>query len=117
METTAAVDMLGALAQDTRLSVFRLLVQHGMVGLPAGRIGESLGIPPATLSFHLTQLTRAGLLASRRQSRSIFYAVDFAAINGLLQFMTENCCSAPGTACAPPAATRVTLDARKGKTR
>lgn len=113
METTAAVDMLAALAQETRLSVFRLLVQHGTDGLPAGRIGEELGIPPATLSFHLAQLTRAGLLGSRRQSRSIFYAVDFAAINGLVDFMTENCCGASGAACAPPATARVSLARRK----
>jgi ArsR family transcriptional regulator, arsenate/arsenite/antimonite-responsive transcriptional repressor len=113
METTAAVDMLGALAQETRLSVFRLLVQYGPDGLPAGKIGEQLGIPAATLSFHLAQLTQAGLLRGRRQSRSIFYAVDFTAINALVDFMTENCCGASSTSCAPPAATRVTLARRK----
>lgn len=101
MEMTDAVDMLGALAQGTRLSVFRLLVQHGPDGLPAGQVGEELGIPPATLSFHLAHLTRAGLLTSRRQSRSILYAVDFASINGLVNYMTENCCGASSTTCAP----------------
>ena len=100
MEMTDAVDKLAALAQETRLGVFRLLVQYGTDGLPAGRIGEEMGIPPATLSFHLAQLTRVGLLRSRRESRSILYAVDFASINGLLDYMTENCCGA-SAACAP----------------
>lgn len=101
MEMTDAVDKLAALAQETRLAVFRLLVQYGPAGLPAGRIGEEMGIPPATLSFHLAQLTRVGLLRSRRESRSIFYAVDFASIKGLLDYMTENCCGAGDATCAP----------------
>ena len=113
METTAAVEMLAGLAQETRLAVFRLLVKYGPDGLPAGKVGEELGIPPATLSFHLAQLSRSGLLVSRRQSRSIFYAVDFAAINGLMAFMTENCCSASAASCGPAPAPRVTLARRK----
>lgn len=84
--------MLGALAHDTRLAVFRLLVRHGRGGLPAGRIAEQLDVPPPTLSFHLSQLVAAGLVGSRRESRSIVYAVDFGAIHGLLGFLTENCC-------------------------
>ena len=97
METKAAVSLLTALAQESRLAVFRLLVEQGPDGLPAGKIGEQLGIPPATLSFHLKELSHAGLLQSRQESRYIFYSANYAAMNNLLAFLTENCCA--GSAC------------------
>lgn len=99
METTDALKALGALAQDTRLSIFRLLVQAGPEGRAAGVIGEQLGIPPATLSFHLTQLAGAGLVRPRQDGRFIYYSADFAAMNALVGFLTENCCG--GNACGP----------------
>lgn len=99
MKVTEALDALGALAQDSRLQVFRLLVQRGPQGLPAGRIAERLGIPPATLSFHLGQLGQAGLVASRREGRSIIYAADYQGMDRLMAFLYENCCEG---GCAPP---------------
>jgi ArsR family transcriptional regulator len=92
METTKAVQALAALAQETRLQAFRLLVQRGPDGMAAGAIAESLGVVRATLSFHLAQLERAELLNSRRQSRQIFYAANFDGIRRLLGFLTEDCC-------------------------
>lgn len=92
MDTKEAVTALAALAQPTRLSVFRLLVEAGPQGLPAGRIGESLGIAPATLSFHLKELSHADLVDARTEGRFIFYAANFAVMNGLVQFLTDNCC-------------------------
>ncbi|MFZ1909620.1 MAG: metalloregulator ArsR/SmtB family transcription factor [Burkholderiales bacterium] len=99
METKQVVDALGALAQETRLAVFRMLVEAGPAGLPAGEISNRLGLPAATASFHLAQLTRAGLLASRTQGRFVIYSADFERMNALLGFLTENCCG--GEACAP----------------
>ncbi|GAB4394373.1 MAG: hypothetical protein Tsb0032_18930 [Kiloniellaceae bacterium] len=92
MEETQATQTLSALAQPTRLAVFRLLVRHGPDGLPAGEVAAQLGVQPATLSFHLAQLERAGLLASRRRSRQIIYAADFAAMRGLVGFLLDDCC-------------------------
>jgi DNA-binding transcriptional ArsR family regulator len=92
MEKKDAIAALAALAQDTRLDVFRLLVQAGPGGLPAGRIGERLDLPSATLSFHLSQLRHAGLVTFRRDGRSLIYAAEHAAMNGLLAYLTENCC-------------------------
>jgi ArsR family transcriptional regulator, arsenate/arsenite/antimonite-responsive transcriptional repressor len=92
METKTAVTALAALAQETRLSVFRLLVQAGPEGIPAGRIGEELEVAPATLSFHLKELSHAGLLTSRQNGRFIYYAVDFERMAGLMTFLTQNCC-------------------------
>lgn len=97
MKTKSAVSLLAALAQETRLSVFRLLVQHGPEGLPAGRIAERLDISPATLSFHLKELTNAGLTRSRQEGRFIIYSANYRAMNDLLSFMTKNCCA--GSAC------------------
>jgi len=103
METKQAVRALSALAQDTRLAVFRLLVQAGPAGMAAGRIGEKLDLPPATLSFHLAGLTRAGLARSRAEGRFVIYAADFQAMSALVGFLSENCCA--GKACAPAAST------------
>lgn len=87
-----AVDALASLAQETRLRVFRLLVRTGPDGLTAGEIGQGLGVPAPTLSFHLAHLTRAGLLQCRRDGRSLIYAVELDGMRGLLQFLTEDCC-------------------------
>jgi ArsR family transcriptional regulator, arsenate/arsenite/antimonite-responsive transcriptional repressor len=92
METKTAVTALAALAQETRLSVFRLLVQAGPEGIPAGRIGEELEVAPATLSFHLKELSHAGLVTSHQNGRFIYYAADFECMAGLMTFLTQNCC-------------------------
>lgn len=101
METKQAITALGALAQETRLDIFRLLVRRGPDGLAAGVIAESLGVPSATLSFHLAQLTHAGLIEQRRESRSLIYSADFDCMNALVGFLTENCCGGNAVACAP----------------
>jgi DNA-binding transcriptional ArsR family regulator len=98
METTQAIDALAALAQETRLGIFRLLVEAGPEGMAAGAIGEKLDLPPATLSFHLGQLARAGLAKSRQDGRFVIYSVDFQSMNELVGFLTENCCG--GRSCA-----------------
>ena len=94
MKTNDAVTALAALAQETRLNVYRLLVEQGSVGLSAGEIAERIGIAPPALSFHLKELSHARLVKSRQDGRYVFYAADFAAMNRLLAFMTENCCPA-----------------------
>ena len=92
MEKTSVIAALGALAQETRLDIFRMLVQAGGAGMPAGAVGEELGLPSATLSFHLAQLRQAGLVSFRREGRSLIYAAEFAAVNAVIGFLTENCC-------------------------
>jgi DNA-binding transcriptional ArsR family regulator len=92
MEKEIVVSALAALAQETRLDVFRLLVQAGREGLPAGAIGETLDIPSATLSFHLKELKNAGLVCCERAGRSRIYRPDFGAVNELVGFLTQNCC-------------------------
>ena len=99
MEMKRAVEALSALAQETRLKVYRLLVEGGPEGLSAGRIGEKLALAAATLSFHLAHLARAGLVTARQEGRFIFYAADFQNMNALVGYLTENCCG--GRACAP----------------
>jgi ArsR family transcriptional regulator len=101
METTQAVSALSALAQPSRLAAFRLLVAAGPHGMAAGAIGEQLDLPPATLSFHLAGLTRAGLAQSRQEGRFVIYTANFENMNSLVAFLTENCCG--GAACAPAA--------------
>ena len=92
METKEAVKALAALAQETRLSIFRLLVQAGPEGVSAGTIGDTLEVPPATLSFHLKELSHAGLVASRQEGRFIYYSTDYAQMAALMTFLTQNCC-------------------------
>jgi DNA-binding transcriptional ArsR family regulator len=105
MKTRTAVAALSALAQDTRLAVYRLLVQQGPSGLAAGEIAGQLGVTPATLSFHLKELAHAGLVTARQEGRFVFYAANFSAMNALVAFLTENCCAADGgPSCAPAAA-------------
>ena len=101
MESKQAIQSLSALAQESRLAIFRLLVQAGPVGMSAGSIGEKLGLPPATLSFHLAGLTRAGLAGSRQDGRFVIYSANFASMNSLVTFLTDNCCG--GASCAPAA--------------
>lgn len=93
MQAKAAIDALGALAQEHRLALFRLLVQAGEKGMAAGAIADSLGVPNSSLSFHLAQLNRAGLIRQERQHRSLIYRADYAAMNTLVAYLMENCCA------------------------
>jgi len=101
MEKTYVVAALAALAQDNRLDVFRLLVQAGPEGMPAGAVAAALDLAPNTLTFHFDRLKSAGLVTVRRDGRSMIYAAQFETMNALLGFLTENCCG--GAPCAPVA--------------
>jgi ArsR family transcriptional regulator, arsenate/arsenite/antimonite-responsive transcriptional repressor len=101
MNATEAVKSLSALAQDHRLAAFRLLVQAGSEGMAAGALADALGVPNSSLSFHLAQLSNAGLIVQQRRSRSLIYSADYTAMTDLLGFLTENCCG--GAICAPAA--------------
>jgi len=101
MDNGKAVPALAALAHDTRLKLFRMLVEHGPDGLSAGVIAEQLGVPPSSLTFHVQHLHRAGLVTQRRLGRQLIYAADFNAMNGLVGFLTENCCGRGVAACIP----------------
>jgi DNA-binding transcriptional ArsR family regulator len=103
MKKPTVIAALGALAQETRLDIFRLLVQAGPEGLPAGEIGARLEQPSPTMSFHLNQLRFAGLVSSRRESRSIIYSANFKAISDLVTYLTENCCGGRPEQCIPAA--------------
>src|SRR5262252_9827957 len=103
MEKMDAVAALAALAQDNRLDVFRLLVEAGPEGMPAGEIASILELAPNTLTFHFDRLRMAGLVTVRREGRSMIYAARFETMNGLLAFLTENCCQGATEACAPVA--------------
>ncbi len=112
MDETQAVGALGALAHENRLAIYRMLVGQGPSGLPAGTIAERLGIPPSSLTFHLQQLLHAGLVTQRRASRQLIYAADFAAMDGLVAYLTENCCArGQAAACAPCCAPAARADA------
>jgi DNA-binding transcriptional ArsR family regulator len=99
MDTKQTLAALAALAQESRLAVFRLLVQTGPDGLAASKIGERLEIAPSSLSFHLKELTHAGLISSRQDGRFVIYSADTNAMHGLIEFLTENCCG--GVSCKP----------------
>ncbi len=101
MQVDQIIRALGSLAQEHRLAVFRLLVEAGPAGIAAGALAETLGVPASSMSFHLAQLSAAGLVTQRRVSRSIFYAADYPAMNGLIAYLSENCCA--GAACELPA--------------
>src|SRR6516165_5071277 len=101
MEKSNAVAALAALAQDSRLDVFRLLVQAGPEGMPAGEIADALGIPPNTLTFHFDRLRMAGLVSVRRKSRSMIYTARFETMNALLGYLTDNCCRGAPQKCPP----------------
>jgi len=101
MKNKEAIDALGALAQETRLGIYRLLVQKGPEGLSAGVIAQKLDVPASSLSFHLHHLMRARLINQTRESRQLFYAANFDQMNGLVAYLTENCCGVGAAACAP----------------
>ena len=120
MDAKLAVSALSALAHEHRLAAYRLLVEAGPDGLAAGAIAEALAVPPSSLTFHLQQLLRAGLATQRRASRQVIYAADYAAMNGLVGYLTENCCGrgadatpACTPACLPAAAVGATRARRK----
>jgi len=109
METNGVLKALGALSQEHRLAIFRLLVEHAPEGLCAGEIAERLSLAAPTLSFHLKELSQAGLIASRQDGRFIWYRADLSAMNGLVGYLTENCCRASSVcdaACVPVGAPR-----------
>lgn len=108
-----AVDALSALGHESRLAVFRMLVEAGPDGLNAGAIGERMGIPPATLSFHLAHLSRVGLIRGRQDGRFIFYAANYGAMDDLIAFLTENCCG--GAACLSKTAPSCSTDPSTSK--
>jgi len=101
MKIKSAVESLSALAQESRLSIFRLLVQAGKGGVPAGVLGEQLGIPAATLSFHLKELSHAKLIKSRAEGRYVIYSACFSEMDKLIAYLTENCCAGDAVQCAP----------------
>jgi ArsR family transcriptional regulator len=101
MELSSAVEALSALGQETRLRVFRLLVKRGPEGMPAGDIATQLSVPPNTMSSHLAVLSRAGLVASRKEGRSVIYAVDVEGTRELLSFLVEDCCQGKPNVCQP----------------
>lgn len=103
METKDAISSLTALGHATRLAAFRLLVEAGPAGLVAGEIGQSLSVPPATLSFHLKELVNAGLIESESQGRNVCYRANFRAMNALVDYLTHNCCAgSSGSDCSAP---------------
>ncbi len=104
MKTQAALAALAALAQESRLAIFRYLVEAGPEGSSVGPIGEALGLPSPTLSFHLKELSQAALLTSRQEGRFIRYSANFATMDGLVAYLTENCCSGRPELCAPACA-------------
>jgi DNA-binding transcriptional ArsR family regulator len=104
MKTPRVIDALGALAHEHRLAIYRLLVQRGPEGLPAGAIGDRVGLVPSSLTFHLQNLQRAGLITQRRESRQLYYSADFAAMNDLVGYLTENCCADNSAECSPSCA-------------
>ena len=111
MKTSQAVEKLAALSQETRLRIFRLLVERGPQGMHAGAIAESLTLPPATLSFHVAHLVRAELVVARQEGRFMFYAAGFAAMDDLIAFLTDNCCQ--GGQCLPKTAAATTTKRRR----
>ncbi|MDI3308823.1 MAG: metalloregulator ArsR/SmtB family transcription factor [Acetobacteraceae bacterium] len=101
MDIRLATEAFGALSQDTRLAVLRLLVEAGVEGMPAGDIARHFGTPHNTMSSHLAILTRAGLVTSRREGRSVIYAADYAGLRGLIAFLLQDCCKGRPEVCAP----------------
>ena len=99
MKTTEVIRSLGALAHEHRIAIYRLLVQQGPAGLPAGVIGDRVGLVPSSLTFHLQALHRAGLITQTRASRQLIYSADYGVMNGLVSYLTDNCCAASGQGC------------------
>jgi ArsR family transcriptional regulator len=117
MEKAQAVTALGALAQDNRLDVYRLLVRAGPDGISAGQVATELGLAPNTLTFHFDRLRHAGLITVRRAGRSMIYAARFDTMNALLGYLTENCCKGVSGDCDRPACVGGTLRSKKSKVR
>jgi ArsR family transcriptional regulator, arsenate/arsenite/antimonite-responsive transcriptional repressor len=112
MEQSDAVAALAALAQDNRLDVYRLLVQAGAEGMPAGGVASTLRLAPNTLTFHFDRLRQAGLVSVRREGRSMIYAARYDTMNGLIAYLTENCCGGRPEQCAPALACKPTRPKR-----
>lgn len=108
MQADIVIRALGALAQEHRLAAFRALVQAGEAGMAAGALAEALQLPNSSLSFHLAQLTNAGLIRQKRQGRSLIYSADYSAMSALMGYLTENCCS--GATCAPDVSNSVSTE-------
>ena len=117
MESTSAIQALAALAQESRLAVFRLLVQAGPTGVSAGEIAAELKLAPATLSFHLKELSHANLVLARQQGRFVFYSANFEQMGALVAFLTENCCAHDGVACVPQSHCRLAETGRSVKSK
>ena len=116
LQPELAVESLLALGHATRLAIFRLLVQTGPTGLAAGEIAASLKLAPATLSFHVKELSRAGLVSARQDGRYIYYSAAFDRMNELVAFLTDNCCAADGVSCLPSKACTPAAPARRAVT-
>ena len=114
METLNAAELLAALGHESRLAIFRLLVEAGTDGINASAIGEQLGMAPATLSFHLAHLSRVGLISGERESRFIHYSANFSTMDDLIAFLTSNCCQ--GNVCLPKTACCDTIEKRRTQT-
>ena len=117
MQTKQAIAVLSALAQESRLAVYRLLVEHAPDGLAASVIADTLGLANATLSFHLKELVHAGLITSRQDGRFIYYSPNLDAMDELVGYLTENCCSATGKSCAPSSVKKTTASAARARKR
>lgn len=115
MKTTNAAQLLSALSQETRLEVFRLLVRAGAEGLPAGEISGRVGVAPSTLSFHLKELAHCGLISARPSGRFVIYSANYALMNALLGFLTENCCGGRPELCAPRSKTPATAARKRSR--
>jgi DNA-binding transcriptional ArsR family regulator len=102
MKAKNVLEALAALAHEHRLGVFRILVERGPAGLPAGRIAERMGLVPSSLTFHLQNLQRAGLISQRREGRQLIYSADFTTMTALVGYLTDNCCAESATECCPP---------------
>jgi DNA-binding transcriptional ArsR family regulator len=113
MKTRQVIDALGALAHEHRLAIFRLLVERGPDGLSAGRIADRVGLVPSSLTFHLQNLQRAGLVTQRREGRQLFYSADFIAMTALVGYLTDNCCAESGAECAVSCAPTRTVKTAK----
>ena len=115
MQTPAVIDALGALAHEHRLAIYRILVEQGPAGLPAGVIGDRVGLVPSSLTFHLQALQRAGLITQVRASRQLIYSADYSVMNGLVTYLTDKCCTASGENCAPGCARPIPKASRRKK--
>ncbi len=113
MKTSAVIEALGALAHEHRLAIYRLLVEQGPAGLPAGVIGERIGLVPSSLTFHLQSLHRAGLISQMRASRQLIYSADYGVMNELVAYLTDKCCAAADQGCGSVCAPQVSKPVRR----